>query len=267
MSAISVALSEVKARIPPPILEKVFINRAQHWRATPMSLDDHILNAVIRPRVLVACNLVGGTEVHINLANVPYERVDDITSVYRIPKDKTQGRTIISVLNITYADPARSGGYGTGVASAYSSSTESAAQGMVNALANIPVTSTAYVQLISENTVMVRDTMVVPANSFLRCVLENDEEMSHIQLRSYRAFSNLVTHAVKAYIYNEYIIQLDMGELSGGVSLGMFKEIIVGYADAEANYQDYLSEVWEKTAFMNDRETFTRFLKTMIGAR
>lgn len=264
MSAIGKAIDEVKFRIPRPVLETVFIKRAERWRQTPMSIDEHILNEVVRPRVMVDCNLCGGTEVFIPLDGVPVERGNDYTSVYRIPKNKTQNRTILSVLNITFSDPTKVSSYGV-AAGAQNSMMMQIGQSVMDAMGSIPVTSTAYVQLIAENTVMVRDTVVLPANIYLRCVLANDENMSHIQLRSYRAFSKLVEYAVKAYIYNEYVIPMDMGELHGGQALGRFKEIIDSYADAEELYQTYLNEKWEKISFMNDRETFTRHMRLLIG--
>ena len=264
MGPLSKCIDEVKFRIPRAILEAVFIKRAQHWRLTPASLDEHILNEVVRPRVLVDCNLVGGTEVFIPLDGVPLERGNDYTTVYRIPKDKTQGRSIMSVLNITFSDPTKVSSYGV-AAGAHNSIMMQAGQAVMDAMGSMPVTSTAYVQLIGENVVMVRDTVVLPANIYLRCLLENDENMSHLQLKSYRDFSKLVEYAVKAYIYNEYVIPMDMGELYGGQALGRFKEIIDSYADAEELYQNFITEKWQKISLMNDREQHTRFLRLMMG--
>lgn len=264
--AVSKALDEVKFRINKRVLEKVFITRHQTgWRnPQPLSLDEQILREVIRPRVMVDCNLVGGTEAIIDLNGLIADRANDYTSVYRIPKDKTQGRSIQSVLNITFSDPTKASSYGVAAGNQATSMLQ-AASSVMNAMGSIPITSTARVSLIGENVVMVRDTVVLPANIYLRCILENDEAMSHIQLKSYVHFSNLVTLAVKAYIYNEYIVEMDMGELHGGQSLGVFKTLIEGYADAEELYQTYLLEKWQKVALMNDVESYTRLLRSVIG--
>jgi hypothetical protein len=261
---ISKAIDEVKFRIPRQVLEAVFIKRAEQWRLQPVSIDEHILNAVVRPRVLVDCNLVGGTEDFIALEGVSMERTNDYTSVYHIPKSKTQGRSIMSVLNITFSDPNRVSSYAT-AASQNNSAMLRLGNAVMDAHASIPVTSSAFVQLIGENVVMVRDTTILPANIYLRCILANDENMSHIQLKSYRMFCKLVELAVKAYIYNEYIIQMDLGELHGGQQLGRIKEVIDSYAEAEELYQLFLTEQWTKVALMNDTESWTRLLKTIIG--
>lgn len=264
MGPLSRCIDEIKFRIPRAILEAVFIKRSERWRLTPVSLDEHILNEVIRPRVLVDCNLVGGTEVFIPLDGIEVERSNDYTSVYRIPKDRTQGRSIMSVLNITFSDPTKVSSYGV-AAGVNQSIMLQAGQAVMDAMGSMPVTSTAYVQLIGENVVMVRDTVVLPANIYLRCLLANDDNMSHLQLKSYRDFSKLAELAVKAYIYNEYVIPMDMGELLGGQQLGRFKEIIDSYADSEELYQVFLQERFQKVLLMNDRESFTRFLRLGLG--
>lgn len=264
MMAISKSLDEIKFRIPKPILEAVFLKRGGGWKEVPISLDEYILNAVIRPRVLIDCNLVGGTEALISLQGIQANRTNDYTFVYRIPKDRTQGRSIQSVLNITYSDPTRSSSYGI-TAAAQSSPMMQAGSSVMDAMGSIPVTSTARVRLIGENVISVQDSVILPSNVFLRCMLENDSQLSHLQLASYGHFSNLVTHAVKAYIYNEYIIEMDLNQLHGGQALGRFREVIDGYADQEELYQTYLTEKWQKVAMMNDAESYTRYLRLLIG--
>ena len=59
---------------------------------------------------------------------------------------------------------------------------------------------------------------------------------------------------------------MDKGRLEGGAELGRFREVIDSYSDAEEQYQDYLLNTWQKVAFMNDRESYERFTKMMIGA-
>ena len=264
MLAVNKALDEIHYRIPRAILETIFIDRNIKWRSNPISIDEQIMSLVIRPRVLVDCNLVGGTEAFINLDGVQFTRSDDYTSVYRIPKTLTQGRSINSVLNITFSDPSKVSSYGV-AAGQQNTMMLQLGSSVMDAHGSIPVTSTAKVQLIGENTVMVRDTVILPANIYLRCILANDDTLSHLQLRSYPAFANLVVLAVKAYIYNSYIIELDIGQLLGGMNIGKFKEIIDSYADSEELYQTYKKEVWQKVAFQNDSSSADRYLKMIIG--
>jgi hypothetical protein len=264
MNALRKALDDIKFVVPRPILDTVFVKRNTNFRTAAPSLDDQILNNVVRPRVFIDTNLVGGAEITVPLTGLQGEEISATEMVYRIPKKLTQNRSIMSVLNVTYVDVnsmAAAGQY----ASYGVTAEQSAAQALLDAVAPLPMISTGRVTIIGENVVLIRDSIRIPSNSYLRCIVAHDEAMSHIQPRSYKAFCKLVEYAVKAFIYNEYIIEVDMGELRGGHNLGKFKDIIEGYSDAEELYSTYLTEKWQKIAFQNDRESLTRFLKLTIG--
>ena len=266
MNVLQNAISHTKYTIPRQVLEAVFINRSQYTREAPQSIDQLIMAAVVKPRVFVDCNLVGGTQMFVPLSGLASERVNMYTSVYKIPKSRTGGRSIQSVLNVTFSDPTAVSNMGvaTGCQSTEMLTTASA---MLDSMGTIPITSTAQCQLIAENVVMVRDTVMLPPNIYLRCIVANDDTMSHIQLRSYRHFAKLVEYAVKAYIYNEYVVTMDVGELYGGQTLGRFREIIDGYSDMEELYQTHIKEVIGGVSFMNDTETYTRHLRLLVGGR
>lgn len=273
MGPIQKALADIKQRIPRAILDKAFIKRSFDWRAAPVAnIDEQILVTVIKARVLPDCNLIGGTQALIPLDGLYFDKPNDFTTVVHIPKDRTQGRSINSVLHVAYINRSAAVAYsGNGdINSGYNSNENSAlmgaAVGAMSALDKIPLTSSANVQLISENTIMVKDTIVMPNNCYLRCILSNDENLNNIQLRSYPAFSKLVEYAVKAYIYNQLIIEVDVAELQGGQSLGIFKTVLEGYSDAEQNYQDYLKDKFEAILFMNDNESYRRLVKLTLGS-
>ncbi len=274
MSAIGYALNELKYKIPKNILEKAFIIRSTDYRINNnFNIDENITFSVIRSRVLIDCNLVGGTQILISLEGLSFDKPDDFTTVIHIPKSRTQGRSINSVLNVSFFNQSLISLYafnGAAGNNAYYNTSENSAmmQNAVSAMAamdKIPVTSTARAQLISENTIMVKNMVNIPGNGYLRCVLANDDDLNHIQPRSYPAFSKLVEYAVKSYIYNTLVIDMDQAELQGGQALGVFKTIVEGYSDSEQNYQDYLRDVWQSVAVCNDDISMTRFLKLTLG--
>ena len=270
MNPITLAVNSIKYKIPREVLIEVFAPKVYHWLATPINYEEELTRIVIRGRVMVDCDLVGGTEVYIPLWDVPSQvlATDRLATIYHIPKNKTQGRTITSVLSLSYVN---------GASASFMNASNSfdpctvtdlnlAAQAMMNAMQGLPIPSNAKVQLIGENTVMIRDNTMAAGSGLLRCILANDENLSHIQPRSIPSFSKLCELAVKSYIYNQYIITMDKGRLEGGAELGRFREVIDSYSDAEEQYQDYLLNTWQKVAFMNDRESYERFTKMMIGA-
>ncbi|WP_144106678.1 hypothetical protein [Paraburkholderia sp. BCC1886] len=264
MSPISKALFEMSRRIPPEVLQTVFVKRLERWRDTPKSIEEQILSLVIRPRVLPDCDLVGGTQIWVNLDGCRIGGSDVYETIFRIPKQRTNGRSIMSVLEVCFTDPSRISAAGI-AANGQNNMMLQGGQAVMDAMGMIPQTSTARIELIAENTVLVRDVMTMPANSYLRCTVANDENLNNIQLRSYHKFVKLVEWAVKSYIYNFYIVDLDVGELRGGQQLGRIKEIIDTYADAEASYEDFLEQKWRKVAFMNDDTSYNRYLRRMIG--
>lgn len=272
MNPINKAAYEVTRRVPPQVLKEVFTDKSYHWRDTPITVEEQIKNKVIRSRVLEDCNLIGGTEITIPLDRAQKEMTDSFNYVYYIPKTLTQNRSIMSVLSMSYLS---SSAYATSAGLYNSTMTTgsnsgSALGGVASALhmaaSPTPPVSTARVQLIGENTVLVRDTVPILANGQLRCILANDEDYNNLQMRSVLKFCKLVELATKSYIYNEYIVKIDLAFLSGGQEIGRFKEIVESYSDKEDEYQEYLKMVWGKVSFMNDQETFTRHLKLQIGA-
>lgn len=270
MNPIAKALDEVKYRIPVQILNEVFKEKGGYkFRVLPTSIDEQIRVKVIQPRVLVDCNLAGGAEVFLPVERGDVRAVEDNAYVVHFPKTLTQGRSILSVLSLSFLSPNAMGMAGGGLGNTFKPCSVTpvltAGQDVMNSFMPIPTVSSARVELIAENTILIRDTMVSVTGGHLRCILMNDENMSHLQLRTIPKFCRLVELAVKSYIYNTYTIQIDEAYLSGGQELGRFKDIVDSYADAEELYQEYLSTKWGVISMLNDRESKTRYIKLLTG--
>ncbi len=260
------ALMDVQFKIPPQILQAAFVTREFGHRPLPVNIETLIRDRVIYARVMVDCNLVGGTQLVIPLSTVKPEYIDLNTMVYRIPKSLTQGRTITRLLSL-------SSGVGTGYNSAMTrnpygfSAVVDAADAVVASHAPIPLVSTANLRLIGENTVLVTEQVSLPSNVQLTCYVEYDEEFSQLRPTAYPKFSRLVELAVKAYIYNELAIPMGQAQLVGGMELGRFREIIDSYADANELYETYLQETWRRVALLNDAGSRERHLRMLSGRR
>lgn len=274
MDIIRNSIAEVKRRINRHILDKAFVKRTFDYRLTNQSnVDDQILTHVIRPRVLLDCNIVGGVTAMVPLDGLPVDKPNNYITIIHIPKSRTNNKSIISVSNVNYYDLGISGlysgapgyGYNASIDMTENTAAMNGALGIMASLDRIPITSTSDAQLVAENTIMIKDVFAMPPTAVLRCTLENDENLSNIQPRSYHHFFQLVEFAVKAHIYNELIVDMDMGELQGGQQLGIFKQIVESYSDAEQNYQDKLKG-WMAVSVMNDAPAFHRFIKLAVGA-
>lgn len=264
MNIMTKSIDYVKSRIPPLILAEAFTKNKYGYGFTARTIDSQIMDLVIRPRVLVDCNLVGGHEVIIDLTHAEWERVDDVTHVIRVPKKIMNNQSIMSVLHLMYMDPTKQTPYGmAGILSG--NAVLRLSQQILDALAPLPSMSTATLELIAENTFMIKDNTILPMTCYLRCIVTQDQNLSTIRPRYYVQFCKLVEYAVKAHIYNNLIVSLDEGYMKGGSELGVVKNIIEGYADMADMYDEYLVK-WAKILVLNDRESKTRTIRSMISS-
>jgi hypothetical protein len=262
-------LSDIKFSIPIEILVEGFKDQIPNFMSAPISLDDRIMNQVIRPKVLVDCDIVGGTEIIVTLEGLPARFVDNYSTVYEIPADRLGYRTLLSVLSVGYV-PFISNLGTTGLNYGQfnvriSNDVSITAQRVGDSHATMPIISNAHCDVIGNNTIVIRDQYRANAVYQLRCVVANEENMNNIPVRSFRSFSELCILAVKAYIYNKIYIRVGQAYLEGGQELAEFKNILDSYADANELYHTYLREVWGKVAFMSDGIRHTRWIKSMVN--
>jgi hypothetical protein len=97
--------------------------------------------------------------------------------------------------------------------------------------------------------------------------VSHEANFNNLDPMYYAEFAELVFRAVKAYIYNNLIIDLDEGQIRAGASLGRIREIIDSYADADQMYMDYLNVDWKKVGMLADQELKRKILKLSLGAR
>lgn len=263
MNPIQKALRHVQFHIPREVLMAAFVRREFGNRSLPISLETRIREEVIEPIVLPDCDLVGGTEVDVNLSTVNAELVDVSSHVLRIPKELTQYRSITQVYSINLLAGAMNGTSVVGL-NGYSDAL-GAGMGVMSAASTIPTVSNAHVKLIGENTILITYNSTIPRNISLRCRLANDEEMSQLRSTSYHRFAELVLLAVKTYIYTNLNIRIGDVELQGGMELGRFREYVDSCADAGELYQTYLDETWRKTAIFDDAVSSETVVRQLIG--
>jgi hypothetical protein len=271
MSIFIKALNEIKYRIPDKILRIAFVDKSVDWRNNfPISLDEQIMNKVIRPRVLVDCDLVGGMEINVPLSGVQGRYLDNYSVVYNIPPDLVMNRTIISVLSVNLMNsPALFGGAYNGVigqgVTGFNSDVSIAAQKISDSYGSMPIMSSARAELVGHNSVVVRDQSKTIGYYSLKCVVGNEGNLNNINIRAWSHFATLCELAVKSYIYNTLLIAIDQTYLEGGQELGAVKGIIESYSDAENMYQTYKEETWAAVSFMQDQMSHNDLIRLQIN--
>ena len=253
MNALTFAINEVKNNIPSKILDYTFQLNTARIPGNMISIESRIIDTVVYGRVLPLIEILGGKEVMIPLAQCEATALDNLTAVYHVPATLTQNRNIVQVYEAVYgmgmgANTYRNGSMGSATSS---SPFTNAIHSVVDAAQGPASSGTGEVSLVAPNTVAIRYYNVWNRNLYLRCRVANDNELNSIQPQHYRIFSQLVIHAVEAYIYNTSHISVDEGLLQGGQTLGAFRDILNNYADSEEKFQRALDD-WRCTGILND---------------
>lgn len=265
MDAVKKALRELSFRVPPQILKIVFSSGRRSWgrQQGTISIEEQIMALVIRPRVMVDTEIASSILTNIPIDKCDQVRVDRNTWTVTVPKSLTDGRSILSVQEIQYAS------YNATTvnppALQMRSSVYSNAERLLAANEVPPIASNHRVDIVGENVVLISEVPVLMPNLMLSCLLGTDENLSHLKPKYYNDFARLVEYAVKSYIYNQYVIELDYGEIEGGQAIGRVKEIIESYSDMEELYQTYLEEQWFAKEIANDEASMSRYIAAMIS--
>ena len=263
--------------IPKAILNVAFLSRLMSPReANLFTLAAKLREEIIDNRVLIDINLVAATMMTIPLRMCERLESDYYNSVWRVPKELTQGKAIISVDELIAASAnvmTIDGGYGQNSPGVYTptmagygsvGAVAGAAQQMFNSSMPVPNMMNALCYLVGENVIMVKDIVIVPTSMFFRVFVENDSNLNHIQPAYYTTFYELVLLATKAHIYNNVVIEQDNAFIASGGELNRFREIVDTYSDAAEAYIEKLDE-WACCAITNDPESQRQFYQLGIG--
>lgn len=257
MSVIKKALAEIKASIPEKILTLAF--RGNRFE----SIDSKILNAVIRARVLVDCDLIGGETVSIplNRAQLRYDGEDG--TIFHIPKTLTAGRHIVIPKEVRRNDR-----QGLNLPGTYPvSNRDNTVVGAVDQLGDAYRTygnSTTDLILVGENTIMSPQRIRLN-DKVLICRVSNDPNMNNLKGYNIINFAEMCVMATKAEIHNRLVLLVDEGYISNGHELGVVKDIIDKYEDANEQYIEYRKTDWRKIAFMNDEVAMNNLIHYALG--
>lgn len=267
MNVLVKAIQDILYEIPNEVLVQTFMNTHNSFTSRAGTMEEAILSKVIRPRVIPDANIAKGEHIRIWLGDVQAKVIEDYRCIYEIPEWKIPGKTILSVLSVSYmpyTGGAGSFGYAYGgVGPMFTQDTMTAAQQMVEATAAIPNVATARVELIGENTILLEDAQRYNTSYSVSCYVTDNNYLTKINPRYFEYFSTLCAYAVKAYIYRTLRIRIDRAFIEGGSELGAFKAVVDEYADSEENYRTFLRTKWAKVAFM-DSDRYRRFVKAQL---
>lgn len=265
MNAIQFSIAELKYRLPMQILNAAYKPDYQYPNMPLFNLDESIRLGTINHRVMSIANKLGGQHVAISLQGLRPQYADFYSAVYEIPDDRLAGREIMTPLQVGYLPVGfmQQSNFGYNALGCNNQATVGAAAALYDNYANVPPIANANLRMVAKNTVLVALQSPITQSFFLRCLVANDPELNNIHPRSHIAFAKLVELAVKSYAYNKLVIEIGETQLHGGQDLGIFRDKLNEYSEAEQLFQEYLP-TWQKVAIMNDTVQARRLMRLQL---
>lgn len=253
--------------IPRQVLEVGF---RDEWldRSAPITLENKILNWVIKERVIKDMNLFHGEEIMIDLSNVDAYSSNDYARIYNIPPELTNFREIMSVNHVSYVPFGQiighRGGSNLAMVPMVTNDLVTASSQVMNSVSAVPNMSTARCDLVGYNIVRITDRQRLQNAYVLNCYVTNDNYLSNIPPRAYPKFADACILAVKAYLYNQLVILMGEHYLQRGQELGIFKQVVEKWETAAEDYRLFLEEQWNVVSYIIDDNAYTRFLQVQV---
>jgi hypothetical protein len=267
--AMRVSMTRIKSQIPNQILEIAFRKKDAGPFAN-LSIDEQILDEVVRERVMTDCNLMGGRTTQISLAVSMWEQTVDTHSqinsgtgpfsIYRIPADRRENCDILEIHHTHYPMP-----YGNGVATnriATGGTMCAHSKNLLNSHTAGDTIQTPTAELLQGNVIRLHPGSFAHIDWVVTCRLAYDENMTNLNSSAINSFAKLCILAVKQHIYNNLIINLDAGFIQGGAEITNFRTIIEQWSDLNPEYLEEL-DVYFGANFM-DIQRIGPLLKYMI---
>ena len=273
MNAIINAIKEIHFNIPEEVINLAFLEN--YYRVnTILSVDEIIMAKLIRPKILVDCNLVGGVDINVPFDSTMIKPVDNNNTnkfIIEVPKTLTNGCSIVTVGNILATSALyTTSGYSNigntwynGFNNFNVSPALSAGMKVMNSVSDLNIIQTSRTEVIGENIILVEEPTQLMYGGIIKCTVENSKNLENINPRSYISFGDLVVIAAKAYIYNKLRIKIDKGFVLGGHEVSSIKDTIDEYSDAANMYKEELVK-WRKIAFLNNNISKAAYIRSML---
>jgi len=267
MNVIDYCLRRIRQRIPEAVLRIAFIPEELR-RAGIASAVDHQITTLVLDEFVVPEISRMGQYAEIDLQGLPYknDQEDYYSRIYYIDDFKTGGREIIGaylavtpVAGQAYTLPP-AGSYLDGATTGVLSST----QQVVDSHSALPRISSPEVRVLGPNTVKIKDPGMFVYATKLMAKLSMSDELNEIKADFFPLIADMAVFAVKQYIYNKLIFDMDAGKLENGMEFGAFRNVIEGYSDAGDSFNDMLPAV--KRAMIHNDNIGDRY-NYMSGGR
>ena len=266
------AMQQIYAVIPMEILEAAF----QPYQ-TQTTLDECIKNKVLLARVRDDISVRGGKVLRIMLDPKwsHYTRspstyslgISGSYSTFHVPPEAREGRDISTILAVRFP-------YTLNTHSVNGNFNNCSLKGnTVSGLACAALQAQTGSQLVSSPTGVVRPGNVIqldppqytwiPWEVIVR--LRYDDNFSGMDVSLIESFKRVCEYAVKSYIYTTLIFKIETNLVVRGMDIGIMKDIVSSYSDANEKYEEQLIQLGGAEIFDPDR--LAGILRRMVPKR
>jgi hypothetical protein len=229
-----------------------------------VTIEEIITNNIIRRKVLVDSNVVGGEVIDIFLDKCNVQHIyEQNESIITVPKELTANRSIIEPLSLVLNSYIA----GNGMLVGSTSNVLGSMTKLVSAHTGPDVIQTSKMQMIGENKILVQSSTALYTNGILRVNIENSQNLDNMNQKHAIVFSKLVRHAIKMYMYNNTRVQLNQGYIYGGHELSIVSDIVSEFSSAEQDYYETLTKEWAKCSMLNSDKVMTSMIGLMLGSK
>jgi len=241
-----------------------FIMDNRTYENASMSLAQKVDIRALEPTFFTDINMLRGVEIEIPLDQMTPQTVSDNVLVYKIPSELRQGRSILSVLELSEKVYDR-GGIGDPQLLGAQKNPDDIGNFTLNSMHQYTPTSTAQVEKLSHDEVIVYENLQMVLGKSLRVLLTYSENLIEIQPAYYPRLAEVGIHAFHSYLYMQGIIKVKQSSLYNGKELSIIESIIEDYRDSHQTYSELLYERAPKILRMTDERFMDRLLKMQIS--
>lgn len=257
-NAIEMVMAEVNAEIPPQILHMALVTANRRFTVFS-NIQQFILQKIIRERVLIECNLIGGKPKSIVLQQKFLETTikelegfaggDGGFDVYRIPPEYRDGMPIAQVIGVQYP-------YGTSNSGVSGLDVNRGGYNMIDQASEVLNSYTLSsprnhptAELLSGDLIKIIPSMYSHCNWLLTCRIAYDDVFTNLHTSAFDTLSDMVVAATKAWIYTNLMIDIDRAAVECGQDIGTVRSIIEEYRDANQQYKE-LRPKWNAASLL-----------------
>lgn len=275
MNFVALAIRHLKLDIPDELLDMAFSQQANFTLGySNRSTDSFIEKTLIKEMFIEDIGLYLGPTVRITVRPEWIQTTADSRTVFRIPMEVTNGRRILSIMELYHgpADLPVATGFST-MTAPYGFSHGSNANSQVLAASSAILSSqlggisigTNDLEILDVNTILYHGLNRMVAPSTLVVKLELDPELRGITIQYHPLLANIFIEFVKAVIYQKLSIKIDKSAIQGGQSIGKIADFVESYSDASKNYREMLTTLVVKLATLASPVAKRNWLRQQIG--